>query len=151
MFLNFCGNPDYRMRIAMLGFDFVGHFTNLLCVLQLTSWLEFLIFDNLIFYNRVVFTHSHGLCIQINGLCIQINGLCIQINGLCIQINGLCIQINQMLKYLYYLSKIDQFFGLYLYTVNSEIFARNLFLRIALKDIFWTFKIWDLDMIYLHQ
>ena len=30
-------NRFYRMRIAMLGFDFVGRFTNLLCVLELTS------------------------------------------------------------------------------------------------------------------
>ena len=35
--------------------------------------------------------------------------------------------------------------------VNSEIFTRNLFLRKALKDIFATFKIRDLDMIDLHQ
>ena len=32
-------------------------------------------------------------------------------------------------------------------TVNSEILARILFSRIALKDIFGTFKICDLDMI----
>ena len=36
-------------------------------------------------------------------------------------------------------------------TVNSEIFARILFSRIALKDIFATYKIRDHDMIYLHQ
>ena len=36
-------------------------------------------------------------------------------------------------------------------TVNSENFARILFSRIALKDIFVTFKILDLDLIYLHQ
>ena len=40
--------------------------------------------------------------------------------------------------------------NLYIVTVNSEIFARNLFSRIVLKDIFATFKIRDLDMIYLH-
>ena len=34
---------------------------------------------------------------------------------------------------------------------NSEIFARRIFSRKALKDIFGTFKICDLDMIYLHQ
>ena len=33
--------------------------------------------------------------------------------------------------------------------VNSEIFAIILFSRIAVKDIFATFKIHDLDMIYL--
>ena len=37
------------------------------------------------------------------------------------------------------------------HTVNSEIFARILFSRIALKGIFATFKIRDLDMIYLHK
>ena len=36
-------------------------------------------------------------------------------------------------------------------TVNLEIFARILFLRIALKDIFEKLKIRDFDMIYLHQ
>ena len=36
-------------------------------------------------------------------------------------------------------------------TVNSEIFARFLISRIALKDIFATFKNRDFGMIYLHQ
>ena len=36
-------------------------------------------------------------------------------------------------------------------TVNSEIFARILFSRIALKGIFATLKIRDLGMIYLYQ
>ena len=36
-------------------------------------------------------------------------------------------------------------------TLNSEIFVRILFLGIALKDIYATFKICDLDMVYLHQ
>ena len=36
-------------------------------------------------------------------------------------------------------------------TVNSEIFAKILFSRIALKDIFATFKIRDQVMIYLYQ
>ena len=34
---------------------------------------------------------------------------------------------------------------------NSEILARILFLRMALKDIFTIFKICNLDMIYPHQ
>ena len=38
-----------------------------------------------------------------------------------------------------------------MYTVNSEIFARILFSRKALKDIFVTLKIRDFGMIYLHQ
>ena len=37
------------------------------------------------------------------------------------------------------------------YTVNSEIFARILFLQIALKYIFVTFKICDKGVIYLYQ
>ena len=37
------------------------------------------------------------------------------------------------------------------HTVNSEIFARILFSRIALKDIFAMVKIRDFDMIYLHR
>ena len=37
------------------------------------------------------------------------------------------------------------------YNVNSEIFARILFSRIALKDIFATLKIRDLGMIYVYQ
>ena len=36
-------------------------------------------------------------------------------------------------------------------TVNMEIFARILFLRIALKEIFAMLKIRDFGMIYLHQ
>ena len=36
-------------------------------------------------------------------------------------------------------------------TVNLEIFMRILFSQIALKDIFATFKICDLDMINIHQ
>ena len=36
-------------------------------------------------------------------------------------------------------------------TVNLEIFARILFLRIALKVIFAMVKICEFDMIYLHQ
>ena len=36
-------------------------------------------------------------------------------------------------------------------TVNTEIFARILFSRIAFKDIFATLKICDKVMIYLHQ
>ena len=35
--------------------------------------------------------------------------------------------------------------------VNSEYFARILFSRVALKDIFATFKMRDLDIIYQHQ
>ena len=41
--------------------------------------------------------------------------------------------------------------GIRLNTVNSEIFARILFLRIALKDIFPTLEIRDLGMIYVYQ
>ena len=37
------------------------------------------------------------------------------------------------------------------YTVNSEIFARISFSRIASKDIFSMLKIRDFGMIYLHQ
>ena len=37
------------------------------------------------------------------------------------------------------------------YTVNSKIFARILFSRIAFKDIFSTLKIRGLGMIYLYQ
>ena len=36
-------------------------------------------------------------------------------------------------------------------TVNSEIFARILFSRITLKDIFATLEICDLCMIYVYQ
>ena len=36
-------------------------------------------------------------------------------------------------------------------TVNSEIFARILFSRIALKGIFATLKIRDLGILYLYQ
>ena len=36
-------------------------------------------------------------------------------------------------------------------TVDSEIFVRILFSRLALKYVFATIKIHDLDMIYLHQ
>ena len=36
-------------------------------------------------------------------------------------------------------------------SVNSEIFARVLFSRIALKDIFTTLKIRDQGMVYLNQ
>ena len=36
-------------------------------------------------------------------------------------------------------------------TVNSEILARILFSEITVKDIFATFKIQELDMIYLHH
>ena len=36
-------------------------------------------------------------------------------------------------------------------TVNSEILARVLFSRIALKDLFVTFKIRNQGMIYLYQ
>ena len=36
-------------------------------------------------------------------------------------------------------------------TVNSEIFARILFSRIALTHIFATLKIRDKDVIYLYQ
>ena len=36
-------------------------------------------------------------------------------------------------------------------TVNPEIFARILFSRIALKDIFAALKISDKGMIYLYQ
>ena len=39
----------------------------------------------------------------------------------------------------------------HLLTVNSEIFARILVLRIALKDIFVTFKNRHYGMIYIHQ
>ena len=35
-------------------------------------------------------------------------------------------------------------------TVNPEIFARILMSRIALKDIFVTLKIRDLDMLYIY-
>ena len=38
-----------------------------------------------------------------------------------------------------------------LVTVNSEIFLRILFSRVALKDIFATVKIRDLGMIHLYQ
>ena len=36
-------------------------------------------------------------------------------------------------------------------TVKSEIFARILFSRIALKVIFATLKICDYDILYLHK
>ena len=36
-------------------------------------------------------------------------------------------------------------------TVNPEMFARILFLRMALKDIFATFKIRDHGMIYQYR
>ena len=36
-------------------------------------------------------------------------------------------------------------------TVNSEIFGRILFLRIALKDIFATFKNRDQGVVYIYQ
>ena len=37
------------------------------------------------------------------------------------------------------------------FTVNSEIFARILFSRMALKEVFATLKIRDLGMIYVYQ
>ena len=40
---------------------------------------------------------------------------------------------------------------LFIGTVNTKHFVRILFLRIALKDIFPTLKIWDLGMICLYQ
>ena len=36
-------------------------------------------------------------------------------------------------------------------TVNSEIVARILFSRIALKDVFVTLEIWDFGMVYVYQ
>ena len=42
-------------------------------------------------------------------------------------------------------------FGTNCITVNSEIFAGILFLRIELKDIFATLKVHDFGMIYMYQ